>query len=209
MKSYKGKLTGQQIDALPEAVTGLEERVVNIEDCVGLGGNRMDIIALSDTDIAVDGENVHVPAKKRTVLTPEGSVILYGKDIYYLRIYKYKGEQQDFFRMFYKCSSLLSIEVWNMDTSNATNMGSMFYGCTSLKDLKLGNGFFRCKASSIDFSRLQYWTGETMRESLVDNSYDRAANGLSTLTLMLHANTKAKLTDDDKAALTAKGYIIS
>ena len=48
-----------------------------------------------------------------------------------------------------------------------------------------------------------------MVTSLVTNSYDRATAGLNTLTLKLHANTKAALTDEQKAAITSKGYTIA
>lgn len=42
--------------------------------------------------------------------------------------------------------------------------------------------------------------------SLVTNSYDRATNGLPNITVKLHANTYAYLTDEHKATMVAKGY---
>ena len=39
--------------------------------------------------------------------------------------------------MFYGCGSLKSIDFSNIDTSSVTNMGTMFYGCTSLKSIDL------------------------------------------------------------------------
>ena len=41
--------------------------------------------------------------------------------------------------MFYKCSSLTSLDISNLDTSNVTNMVHMFNGCTSLTSLDLSN----------------------------------------------------------------------
>ena len=137
-------------------------------------------------------------------------------------------------QMFNACSSLQSLSIEGWDVSKVTNMNQMFYGCSSLqsldlsgwnlesctymdylgqynfnpKTLKLGTGFFKCPAtkSSLSFSR---WTDASVRESLVVNSYDRKANGLPDFTITLHANTKAVLSEDDIAAMTAKGYIIA
>jgi hypothetical protein len=45
--------------------------------------------------------------------------------------------------------------------------------------------------------------------NVINNLYDRATAGLSVLTLKLHANHLAMLTDDEKAIATNKGWIIS
>ena len=42
-------------------------------------------------------------------------------------------------QMFYRCSSLVSIDLSNIDTSNVNSTYSMFYGCSSLKSLNLSN----------------------------------------------------------------------
>ena len=51
------------------------------------------------------------------------------------------------------------------------------------------------------------------RQSLIDTlitySYDRATAGYSTCTVTLHADTKALLTEDEIAQITAKGYTIA
>lgn len=136
--------------------------------------------------------------------------------------------------MFANCSSLQSLNIEGWDVSKVTNMSSMFYFCSSLqsldlsgwnlescknidylgqynfdpKTLKLGTGFFKCPATkaSLHFSR---WTDASVRESLVVNSYDRKANGLPDFTITLSKETKAVLSEDDIAAMTAKGYIIA
>ena len=61
----------------------------------------------------------------------------------------------------------------------------------------------------VNFSYSPKWINDTVVISLVTNSYDRAAAGLKTMTLQLSANTKAALTDEQKAAITAKGYTIA
>lgn len=79
-----------------------------------------------------------------------------------------------------------------------------------LRTLKLGKNFFKTHESITSLSlSYQYWTDSSVRLSLVTNLYDRRANGLPDLTLTLHANTKKVLTEDEIAAMTAKGYIIA
>ena len=111
--------------------------------------------------------------------------------------------------MFYGCSSLTSLDLSNFDTSAVTDMGYMFHNCTSLTNLILGSNFFKAPLLSIDFSSCSNWRNETVVTSLVTNSYNRVAAGLNTLTLKLHANTKAALTDEQKATITSKGYTIA
>ena len=112
--------------------------------------------------------------------------------------------------MFNSCSSLTSLDLSSFNTSAVTNMGSMFNSCRSLTSLILGPNFFKTsKVTSVDFSSSTEWTNDTVVTSLVTNSYDRATAGLKTMTLQLSANTKAALTDEQKATITAKGYTIT
>ena len=113
-------------------------------------------------------------------------------------------------KMFYRCNRLTSLDLSSFDTSAVTNMESMFYDCFSLTSLILGPNFFKTsKVTSISFNSSSKWTNDTVVISLVTNSYDRATAGLSTMTLQLSANTKAALTNEQKAAITAKGYTIA
>ena len=136
--------------------------------------------------------------------------------------------------MFSGCSSLQSLNIEGWDVSKVVSMNQIFYGCSSLrsldlsgwnlescenidylgqynfipKTLKLGTGFFKCPATkaSLYFTA---WTDASVKESLVVNSYDRKANGLPDFTLTLSKQTKAVLSEDDIATMTAKGYIIA
>ena len=109
--------------------------------------------------------------------------------------------------MFLYCKSLTSLDLSNFDTSNATNMGGIFANCDNIAQLSLGEGFFKTsKVTEVDFSDLENWSQNSFIQSVVTNSYDRTANGLSNITIYLHANTYAYLTDEHKASLTAKGY---
>jgi surface protein len=137
-------------------------------------------------------------------------------------------------RMFSSCSSLQSLSIEGWDVSKVTSMSQIFYGCSSLqsldlsgwnlescknidylgqynfipKTLKLGTGFFKCPATKA-ILHFTTWTDASVKESLVVNSYDRKANGLPDFTLTLSKQTKAVLSEDDIAAITAKGYIIA
>lgn len=87
---------------------------------------------------------------------------------------------------------------------------SMFDWNTNIKTLKLGERFFSSPyITEVSFKLLDKWTNDSVKLSLVTNLYDRKANGLPDLTLVLHANTKKVLTEDDIATMTAKGYIIA
>ena len=121
-----------------------------------------------------------------------------------------RSQGRDMSNMFYSCSGLTSLDLTGFDTSAVTNMASMFSSCSGLTSLILGPNFFKTKSvTSINFSPCTAWAGDTVVTSLVTNSYNRATAGLKKMTLQLSANTKATLTDEQKAAITAKGYTIA
>ena len=112
--------------------------------------------------------------------------------------------------MFNYCKKLTFLDLSSFDTSSVTAMNYMFDNCPNLTFLILGPNFFKTpNVTSVDFSSCTKWTNDTVVTSLVTNSYDRATAGLKTMTLQLSANTKAALTDEQKAAITAKGYTIA
>lgn len=81
--------------------------------------------------------------------------------------------------------------------------------CKNVSSLTLGKNWFKAEFTPVDFGGLSTWNKESVRLSLVTNSYDRKANGLTDKTITLHANVKKLLSEDDIAAMTAKGYIIA
>ena len=112
--------------------------------------------------------------------------------------------------MFNNCSKLTSLNLSSFYTSAVTSMDYMFAYCSNLTSLILGPNFLKTsKYDYVDFSYCTKWTNDTVVTSLVTNSYDRATAGLKTMTLKLSTNTKAALTDEQKAAITAKGYTIA
>lgn len=138
-------------------------------------------------------------------------------------------------QMFYNCASLSFIP--QLDTRNVTTMQQMTRGTNYLIRIEglyldkvtahqfaYGNysivfaKFYNLGMSSLvthDFSQMFNWgTGsEENRQSLIDSlitySYDRASNGMATATIKLSANTKALLTEEEIAQITQKGYTIA
>lgn len=108
------------------------------------------------------------------------------------------------------CGILKNINLLGWNLCKVKDMRSLFSWNTTIETLKLGAEFFSSPfATTVDFSRLGKWTNDSVHLSLVDNLFDRRANGLPDFTLALHANTKAVLSEDDIATITAKGYIIA
>lgn len=114
--------------------------------------------------------------------------------------------------MFNGCSALTTIS--QLDTSNVTNMSYMFNGCNKLTFALIKN-IGKSTLATFDFSGASNWgtDGDENRQSLIDSlitySYDRATNGMASATIKLSTNTKALLTEDEIAQITAKGFTIA
>lgn len=113
--------------------------------------------------------------------------------------------------MFNYCQQLESIV--NVDVGGVYAAEYFFWQCTSLTTIKLENIGKSYHMWDFGACKLLGTTDEESRQSviytLLTHSYDRAANGLSAGKITLHANTKARLTDEEKAAITAKGFTIA
>ena len=110
------------------------------------------------------------------------------------------------------------LNICNFDTSNVTNMNNMFDYCIDLTDLiwnNLGNSSAMTELSLKSSTKLGINTDkypnarQHLTDTFVKNSFDRASNGYSTCTITLHENTKAVLTEDEIAQITAKGFTIA
>ena len=110
------------------------------------------------------------------------------------------------------CSSLRKLDC--LDLSSATAASYLFSACKSLGFALLKN-LGKSSLATYDFSGATVWGAgsDENRQSLIDSlitySYDRASNGLPTATIQLSANTKALLTDDEIAQITSKGFTIA
>ena len=119
--------------------------------------------------------------------------------------------------MFYACSALVKVDL---DLSYVTYLNSIFYGCSALRYLLIKN-VGKSSMTSWDFSKATNWGVESTtvplssgaRQSLIDTlitySYDRATAGMSACTITLSDTTMALLTDTEIAQITAKGFTLS
>jgi surface protein len=127
--------------------------------------------------------------------------------------------------MFYYCKSLTSLDLSNWDTSKVTIMDYMFQGCELLTDLDLSsfdmskvtstsNMFNACTSltnlqaprninTNIDLGYRTLLTHDSLM-SVINNLMPQT----STKTLTLGATNLAKLTDEEKAIATNKGWTL-
>lgn len=112
---------------------------------------------------------------------------------------------------FHSCLLLNSVFL---DFSNALYATFIFQGCSSLTYIYISN-LGKSTLATYDFSGASVWGtgGEENRQSLINSlitySYDRASNGMATATIKLSATTKALLTEEEIAQITNKGFTIS
>lgn len=130
----------------------------------------------------------------------------------------------NFNSMFADCNKLIKVESISFKSLDTTISNSYFTGWGTMNKLRyvllkdFGTG---SSCTSASFTNWNVWgiEDETVplsagaRQSLIDTlitySYDRATAGYSTCTVTLHANTKALLTEDEIAQITAKGYTLA
>ena len=102
--------------------------------------------------------------------------------------------------MFQSCYNLTSIP--QLDTSNVTNMNSMFSNCSRLEEIHMIN-----MKVSFNISSSTKFTRESLLE-IINNCYDLTTLN-KTATLTMGSTNLAKLTDEDKAIATAKGWTLN
>ena len=118
------------------------------------------------------------------------------EDIIIPRLDYRKGKT--FTNMFIYSSSI--VEVGEMDISNATAIGNAFLGCTGLQKISFAKGCIKISVSLASCSKLD------------NDSIQSIIDGLATVetaqTLTLHSVVGAKLTDAQKATITAKNWTL-
>jgi surface protein len=102
--------------------------------------------------------------------------------------------------MFSSCYSLISIP--QIDTSSVTSMSYMFDSCHSLVYVYLKNIKKDCTINSSTI------LGKESLLYIINNLYDLTVNGLSGQTLNIGSTNIAKLTKDEIAIATNKGWTI-
>ena len=99
--------------------------------------------------------------------------------------------------MFYSCLNLTSVPA--LDLSNDINMGNMFGGCAKLAEIHIKN-----IGTDLDISASTKFTREALLE-IIGN----LKTVTSTKTLTMGSTNLAKLTDEDKAIATNKGWTLA
>lgn len=113
--------------------------------------------------------------------------------------------------MFNECENLTSIP--KLDMSSVTSVDVIFNACSKLSTINILNLGKQQSVTSLNASSTIWGQGsdealQSLKDSLITNSFDRKTAGYSTMTIYLSTATKALLTDAEKAQITAKGYQI-
>ena len=124
--------------------------------------------------------------------------------------------------MLYECPIITTIEGISFKSFSDSTMDS-YYICgfspiRSLRKAVFKDIGYQSTAVQFNTSYIENWgvnTDEILdaRQSLIDSlitySFDRATAGYPTCTIKLSSTTKALLTDDEKAQITAKGFTLA
>ena len=100
--------------------------------------------------------------------------------------------------MFYHCSKLTTIP--QLDTSKVTDMNNMFSYCSKLEAIHMTN-----INANLSISASTLFT----REALVEIIGNLKAQTSGSKTLTMGSTNLAKLTDEDKAVATGKGWTLA
>ena len=127
--------------------------------------------------------------------------------------------------IFSGCKLLTKVDGF-LDLSKATKLGYnnnyAFAGCPNLRKIEFRNlgmqsnftkGFFIGNGNG-----MQLWgenssdipdARDSMINTLITYSFDRASAGYSNCTITMHSNAKARLTEEEIAQITSKGYTLA
>lgn len=113
---------------------------------------------------------------------------------------------------FYGCNSLVSIGEIRCDSVTSISTVFGYSDVTSLTHIGgLKNLGMKSSVSGTSSSFLKYLPNLTHESAvnIINSLYDRASAGYSVLTLQFNAKTRSKLTDEEIAIATNKGWAIS
>ena len=129
---------------------------------------------------------------------------------------------KSFNKMITSCSSLVQIDGYiSLNSYSSSSMSYNYlssYISNNLLKIAFKNIGYNSNFTKFDGSYIKNWgvnsdTVTDARQSLIDSlvtySFDRANAGYSTCTITLGATTKALLTEDEIAQITAKGFTIT
>lgn len=116
--------------------------------------------------------------------------------------------------VFYDTRELVTLNLGHWDLSNVSEMSSPFYNMSKLENftfpLNLGAGFDTSMAANhsfckIDLSKSTLLTHDSLM-SVINNIYDIASKGCKVQTLSIGSTNLSKLTEDEIAIATNKGW---
>lgn len=126
------------------------------------------------------------------------------------------------YNIFNECKSLTTIEGISFKSFTDSTMDKYYligWGSNnSIRKAVFKDIGYNSKTNKFDMSNIKNWGVNTdeipdARQSLIDSlitySFDRASAGYPTCTITLSDNTKALLTEDEKTQITAKGFTIA
>ena len=122
--------------------------------------------------------------------------------------------------IFYNCQSLTTIEGISVKSMGVigSNVLVGFSNNSSIRKFLIKDIGYNSSQTTFDNSRISNWgvnsdevpdARQSLIDSLITYSYDRATAGYSTCTITLSSNTKALLTTSELAQITAKGYTVA
>lgn len=86
-------------------------------------------------------------------------------------------------------------------------------GSTGVYDWILVRNLGKSSLTTYNFKGAQSWDSSAYKhyliDSLITNSYDRAANGMDTATIKLDSSALSSLSSTEKAQITAKGFTLT
>ena len=127
----------------------------------------------------------------------------------------------DFQDMFRNCGSLTTIEGISFKSFSASTMNHQYiigFENTSLRKAVFKDIGYQSNAVQFNTKNIKNWGVNTSeipdaRQSLIDSlitySFDRATAGYPTCEITLSSTTKALLTEEEKSQITAKGFTIA
>ena len=120
--------------------------------------------------------------------------------------------------IFYADESLETLNLGNFDLSSITSWRDPFTQMKKLRKIVWINALNSPKTTTLDLKYSSYLgvnsdevpdAREALTATFATNSFDRASAGLSNCKITLSTNTKALLSEDEIAEITAKGFTIA
>ena len=128
----------------------------------------------------------------------------------------------DMTSMFERCSNIQSVQgILDVQKKTGSISASYFWGYSSNKSIRkitFRNLGYNSNNTGCNFTYAQNWgvnsteildARESLINTLITYSFDRASAGYSACTLRFSSNTKALFTEEEIAQMTSKGYTIA